>query len=52
MAEQREHKHRDIALVTHAGVIKVLVGHVEGLADKDWLALSVGFGSLTRLSID
>ena len=51
-AEQREHKHRDIALVTHAGVIKVLVGHVEGLADKDWLALSVGFGSLTRLSID
>lgn len=40
------------ALVTHAGVIRVLVAHREGLPPERWCELQFAYGSRTLLDID
>ncbi|HQR04135.1 MAG: histidine phosphatase family protein [Proteobacteria bacterium] len=41
--------HPAVALVTHAGVIKVLSGALRGLAPAAWFSLEFEYGSVTRL---
>ena len=41
----------DFAVVTHAGVMKVLVGQVQGLTQEAWFKLQFGFGELTLLEV-
>lgn len=38
-------------VVTHAGVIRVLLAHWQGLPPERWVSLQIGFGSLTRLIV-
>lgn len=40
------------ALVTHAGVIRALLGHWRQLPVSEWSQLTFDFGSLTRLDVD
>lgn len=40
---------RDLVLVTHAGVIRVLLGHWLGLPLAEWSTLKLEFGALTRV---
>lgn len=39
----------DLAIVTHAGVIRVLLGHWLGLPLAEWSTLKLDFGTLTRV---
>lgn len=40
-----------VALVTHAGVIRSLLAHWRQLSPSEWTRLDIGFGSLTTLEI-
>jgi alpha-ribazole phosphatase len=39
------------ALVIHAGVMKVIVGHAQGLPARKWMALTFDYESVVRVSI-
>jgi alpha-ribazole phosphatase len=39
----------DFAVVTHAGVIRIIVGKLKGLDEASWLNLRIGYGELTVL---
>jgi alpha-ribazole phosphatase len=39
----------DFAAVTHAGVMKILAGHLLGLAEESWFKLNFEYGELTLL---
>jgi alpha-ribazole phosphatase len=39
------------ALVTHAGVMKVIVGRVQGLPAKKWMRLAFEYGSVVRVDL-
>lgn len=39
----------DLAIVTHAGVMRVLLGHWLGLPLAEWSTLKLDFGTLTRV---
>jgi len=39
------------ALVTHAGVMKVIVGHARGLPARKWMALSFEYESVVRVEL-
>lgn len=41
-----------VALVTHGGVIRALIGHWAKLPVEEWSQLRLEFGSLTRVDID
>lgn len=45
----RRHPGRRVAVVTHAGVITQLVGHIEGVRPARWSAFRVGHASTTEL---
>lgn len=38
-----------VALVTHAGILRALVGHWRQLPVEEWTQLQFGFGSLTEI---
>ena len=38
-------------LVTHAGVLKVIVGHSRQLPAREWMALKFEYESVIRISI-
>ena len=40
-----------VAIVSHAGVMKTLYGHWQGLPDEDWARLDFPFGSLCELRV-
>jgi alpha-ribazole phosphatase len=42
----------DAAVVTHAGVMRVLTGHWRHLPVTDWLRLEFAFGELVRLDVE
>lgn len=42
----------EAVLVTHAGVIKALCGHREGLPASEWIRLDFKFGSITLIEHD
>lgn len=46
IAETRREGMERAVLVTHAGVIKVIVGHAQGLPAKQWMALSFDYESV------
>ena len=39
----------NFAVVTHAGVMKILAAQLQGLAQESWFKLSFGYGELTLL---
>lgn len=41
--------HESVAIVTHAGVMRVLLGHWRQLPVAEWSKLHFGFGELVRL---
>lgn len=43
--------HPSVAIVTHAGVMRVLVGHWRQLPLAEWSTLRFGFGELVRLEV-
>ncbi|HEY8857007.1 MAG TPA: histidine phosphatase family protein [Rugosibacter sp.] len=51
LAEQYARKITHAALVTHAGVMKVIVGLAQGLAPAEWMALKFGFGSVVHVQL-
>ncbi|MES2237327.1 MAG: alpha-ribazole phosphatase family protein [Pseudomonadota bacterium] len=51
LAEQYSQKTTHAALVTHAGVMKAIVGLAHGLAPAEWMMLKFGFGSVIRVQI-
>lgn len=42
---------RRVVLVTHAGVMKVIVGHTRGLPARQWLALSFEYESVIEVTL-
>ncbi len=50
LAEVGPH-HEEVILVTHAGVIKTLIGKSENSSAQAWLSASVDYGSLTLLTL-
>jgi alpha-ribazole phosphatase len=51
LAEQYARKITHAALVTHAGVMKVIVGLARGLAPAEWMTLKFDFGSVVSLQL-
>ena len=49
-ASTLEHSH--VAIVTHAGVMRALVGHWRKLPVAEWSRLSFEFGTLTHLEVE
>lgn len=47
MDEQRQHE--AIAIVSHAGIMKILVGQAQQLPDRAWIALRFDYGGLHTL---
>jgi broad specificity phosphatase PhoE len=41
----------DAAIITHAGVMRVLAGHWRQLPVSDWSALEFAFGELLRFTL-
>ena len=41
-----------VALVTHAGIIRALLGHWRQLPVAEWTQLKFDFGSLTEIEIE
>ena len=41
-----------LAIVAHAGVIRLIAGHCQQLSFREWCQLPLDFGSLSRLEID
>lgn len=52
VAEARRDGVRRAVLVTHAGVMKILVGHSLGLPVKRWLGLSFEYENVVRVDVD
>ena len=50
IAETRREGTERAVLVTHAGVIKVIVGHARGLPAKEWMALRFDYESVIRVT--
>lgn len=48
---QQEWRGKRILVVTHAGIIRLLVGHVLQMPDERLLSLNVEYGTLTRLRV-
>jgi broad specificity phosphatase PhoE len=48
---QREWRGKRVLTVTHAGIIRVLVGHVLQMPDERLLSLNVEYGTLTHLRV-
>lgn len=48
----REQRDARLAIVAHAGVIRLIVGHCQQLAFRDWCQLPLDFGSLSCLELD
>ncbi len=48
----RDQQDARLAIVAHAGVIRLIVGHYQQLAFRDWCQLPLDFGSLSCLEID
>jgi len=42
----------EVAMVTHAGAMRALVGHWRGLSVSEWSRLNFEFGGLIRLEIE
>jgi alpha-ribazole phosphatase len=42
----------DAALVTHAGVMRVLAGHWRRLPESEWSRLEFGFGEMLRFEVE
>jgi len=51
LAEQCAQKTTHAALVTHAGVMKVIVGLAQDLAPAEWMALKFGFGGIVPIQL-
>lgn len=51
LAEKYARKTTHAALVTHAGVMKVIVGLARGLAPAEWMTLKFDFGSVVFLQL-
>lgn len=51
VAETRRQGLERAALVIHAGVMKVIVGHAQGLPARKWMALTFDYESVVRVSI-
>jgi len=49
--EARRNGVRDAVLVTHAGVMKVIVGHAQGLEARQWMALSFDYESVIAVRL-
>lgn len=47
----QEHKDENILLVTHAGVIRVIMMHILGMQDEHLFRLNVAYASLTKIRI-
>ena len=45
-------EHPEVAMVTHAGVMRALVGYWRGLPVAEWTTLNFEFGGLIRLETD
>jgi alpha-ribazole phosphatase len=41
-----------VALVTHAGIIRALLGHWQNLPTAEWTQLKFEFGSITQIEIE
>lgn len=51
LAEQCAQKTAHAALVTHAGVMKVIVGLAQDLAPAEWMGLKFGFGAVVPIQL-
>lgn len=51
LAEQYAQKTTHAVLVTHAGVMKVIVGLAQDLAPAEWMALKFGFGDIVPIQL-
>lgn len=49
--DQYRNEYDEAVLVTHAGVIKTLVGHAQNLPTGEWLMLEIAYGSLTTITL-
>ncbi len=52
IAEAQREGHERAALVTHAGVIKVVVGMARGLPASKWMRLAFEYESVARIEIE
>ena len=52
VAEARRDGLQHAALVTHAGVMKVLVGHARKLPVRQWMALGFDYGCVLSIDLD
>lgn len=41
-----------VAIVSHAGVMRALIGHLQRLPETEWTQLQFAFGSMTALEVD
>jgi len=48
---KQQHLVSSVALVTHGGVLRALLGHWLQLPAGEWCALQFGFGSITRVDV-
>ncbi|MBI5860913.1 MAG: alpha-ribazole phosphatase [Rhodocyclales bacterium] len=44
-------QHEAAALVTHAGVMKIISGHARHLPPSDWMQLRFAYGSVVRVAL-
>lgn len=51
LADVRQQGLESAVLVTHAGVMKVIVGHAQGLPARRWMALSFDYESVVRVTL-
>ena len=51
LADVRRQGLESAVLVTHAGVMKVIVGHAQGLPARRWMALSFDYESVVRVTL-
>lgn len=52
VAEVRRNGLARAVLVTHAGVMKVLVGHAQKLPARQWMALGFDYGCVLSIDLD
>lgn len=51
LAELHRLQHEAVALVTHAGVMKIISGHARHLPPADWMPLRFACGSVVRVEL-
>lgn len=51
LAELDRLHHEAIALVTHAGVMKIISGHAKRLSPSDWMQLRFAYGSVVQITL-